>query len=314
VIAPPTVEIVLSAYNGERFLREQIASIVDQTWQDWRLVIRDDASTDATEQVAAEAAAQEPGRITVTRRETNSGSARRSFLELLGASTAPYVMLSDHDDVWRPEKIELTLAAMRALEERHGDVPLLVHTDLTVTDADLRVLEPSMVRAQQLAGHESRLARVLVQNTVTGCTVMVNRRLAELAPDGADDDRLPMHDWWLAVLASAFGAVGFVDRPTVLYRQHGSNVVGARPSRSTHYKVGRLLDREGVVASLRASYLQAEALLDHHGARLAPAQAEVVRAFAALPRSGKAARVATLCRRGFWKNTTARQLGQLLYV
>lgn len=153
-----------------------------------------------------------------------------------------------------------------------------------------------MMQAQQLDGRESRLARLVTQNTVTGCTVMVNRALVDMVR--GPFDAVVMHDWWLAMIASAFGAIGFVDTPTVLYRQHEDNAVGARPSRSLEYKVNRLLDKEGVTRSLRDSF----------------AQAEMLRAFTSVPRLGKAGRLRVLRRYGFWKNTVVRRLGQILYV
>jgi len=215
--------------------------------------------------------------------------------------------------VWLDDKVAVTLAAMHDLERRHGPgTPLLVHTDLTVTDADLQVTAPSLKHAQQLAGGETRLARIVTQNTVTGCTTMVNRTLAELVRPPFEP--VVMHDWWLATVAAAFGTLGYVDRPTVRYRQHGENVVGARPSRGLRYKVNRLLDREGVTESLTASYAQAAAFLAHFGPRLSPDQRALLADVASIPRLPKLARLCVLRRHGLWKNTVARRLGQLLYV
>jgi len=187
-----------------------------------------------------------------------------------------------------------------------------MHTDLTVTDASLRVTARSMMQAQQLDGRESRLARLVTQNTVTGCTVMVNRALVDMVR--GPFDAVVMHDWWLAMIASAFGAIGFVDTPTVLYRQHEDNAVGARPSRSLEYKVNRLLDKEGVTRSLRDSFAQAEVFLERFEGRLSAEQAEMLRAFTSVPRLGKTGRLRVLRRYGFWKNTVVRRLGQILYV
>lgn len=307
------LDVLLAAHNGERFIAEQIESVLRQSDTDWFLRIRDDCSTDATLAIALDYARRHPDRISVEQRHENSGSARQNFLEMLSASRAPFVMFCDHDDVWHEDKIALTRAKMQTLEAEWGaDVPLLVHTDLVVTDAALRVVAPSMMRAQQLDGSQSRLPRLLAQNVVTGCTVMVNRPLIDLADEPYDD--VVMHDWWLALIAAAFGHIGFVDVPTVLYRQHGANVVGARPSRSPAYKIGRLLDRRGVTRSLRDSVAQAAAFLSHFGARLEPEQVEMLQAFASIPQLGKPARIAVLRRHDLWKNTLVRRVGQLLYV
>lgn len=304
------VEVLLATHDGERWLAEQVESIRHQTYPDWRLVIRDDASSDGTLELARRLAARDD-RITVTARPTPSGSAARSFLELVAGSRGRYVMLADQDDVWLADKIEVTLARMRELESGAGDPPALVHTDLSVVDADLRMIEPSMVRSQMLDGAETRLAALVTQNPVTGCTVMLNRALADLITPPFDG--VAMHDWWLVVAAAAFGGVGYVDRPTVLYRQHGANAVGARSARTLRYKLGRALDRNGVEASLRASYAQAEAFRSRYGELLSPEQAAMLEAAAAMPTKGKLARLATLRRYGLWKNTLVKRVGQVLY-
>ncbi len=307
-----TVEILLGAHDGERYLAAQLDSILAQTHEDWRLTIRDDGSADGTLAIAEEYARRHPDRITVSSRTSASGSAACNFLELVAASTGRWVMLADQDDVWLPDKITVTLERMTELEASLGPgVPALVHTDLSVTDADLTVVEPSMVRSQVLDGAETRLASLVIQNPVTGCTVMVNRALANRV--GPPFDGVAMHDWWLAVLAAAFGGLAFVDRPTVLYRQHGANTVGARSARSLRYKLQRAGDRAGVVASLRASYAQAAAFLERYGDALTPEQTAVLRAAATLGTRGRLARVATLRRYGLWKNTWVKRAGQVLY-
>ena len=307
-----SLQILLGTYDGETYLTELLDSIVAQTHRGWSLTVRDDGSRDGTLAIAQDYARHHPERIVVTGRQSPSGSAARNFLELVAASTARYVMLADQDDVWLPDKIEVTLAAMRDLEARLGPgVPALVHTDLTVTDADLHVIERSMVRSQALDGDESRLGALVTQNPVTGCTVMVNRALADLVDPPFDG--VAMHDWWLAVLAAAFGGLGFVDRPTVLYRQHGGNAVGARSARTLRYKVARALDRDGVVASLRDSYAQAEAFLEHYRDRLTVDQRALLEAAATMPRRGKLSRLRSLGRYGLWKNTLIKRVGQVLY-
>lgn len=305
------VEILLATHDGEAWLADQVRSIRDQTFLDWHLVICDDASRDDT-LALARTLAQEDARITVTAREEPAGSAARSFLDLLAGSRSRYVMLADQDDVWLPQKVERTVERMRALEASLGpDVPALVHTDLTVVDADLQVREPSMVRSQLLDTARTDLAAIVTQNPVTGCTVMVNRALADLVTPPFHG--VAMHDWWLALLAATFGGIGFVDEPTVLYRQHGANTVGARSARSLRYKLARALDREGVVASLQASYTQAAAFLDHYRPRLTESQVALLTAAATMPDKGRLARLAARRRHGLWKNTLVKRVGQILY-
>lgn len=306
------MEILLGTYDGARWLPQQLDSILAQSYQDWRLTLRDDGSHDSTVEIAEDYARRDPRRIVATTRPSSSGSAATNFLELVAASTGRYVMLADQDDVWLPDKVEVTLDAMAALERRLGPgVPALVHTDLSVTDTELRVVESSLVRSQLLDVNATGLAAIVTQNPVTGCTVMVNRALADLvAPPFTG---VAMHDWWLALLASSFGGIAFVDRPTVLYRQHGGNAVGARSARTLRYKVSRALDRRGVVESLSASYAQASAFREHYRDRLDDDRAELLDAVATMPQRGKVARLATMRRHRLWKNTLVKRAGQVLY-
>lgn len=309
----PPVEILLAAYNGERWVAEQIGSILAQTSTEWTLVIRDDCSTDGTFEIVADYARRYPDRVVASRRAENSGSARDNFLEMLGESRAPYVMFADDDDVWLAEKVAQTLARMRELEAEHGpDTPLLVHGDLAVTDGALTVVASSMAELQRLDGRESQLSHLVVQNYATGCTVMVNRALADLVRppfDGAI-----MHDWWLLLIAGAFGRIAYLDVPLVLHRQHGKNTVGAIDAHSWRYNLRRQRDTAGTARRDVGTRRQAEAFLAAFADRLTPDQAELLRAYVDLPRQGKLARLRTLSRYGFWKNTTLRRLAQLWSV
>jgi glycosyltransferase involved in cell wall biosynthesis len=220
------VEVLLATYNGERFLREQIESIFAQSYRPLRIVARDDGSRDGTVAILEEYAARFPERFRVLPKSAPTGHAKWNFLRLMEAASAEYVAFADQDDVWLPEKISIEMKAMRELEERHAGEPLLVFSDLTVVDEGLAVLSASMWERQGIDPENvHRFARILAQNVVTGCTALLNRPLLELAlrmPEEAT-----MHDWWIAVLACGFGAAGVVKEPTVLYRQHGGNVLGA---------------------------------------------------------------------------------------
>jgi len=303
----------MAAYQGGPYVAPQIDSILRQTHTDWVLRVRDDRSVDGTYEVARRYAAEHPGRVAAEQRATNSGSAHRNFLELLAGSAGQYVMLADDDDVWLEDKVAVTLREMRRIEAEAGPgVPVLVHTDLSVVDASLRVVAPSMAHSQRLAVRETRLERLLVQNSVTGCTVMVNRALAQMVHEPLDG--IAMHDWWLALLAAAFGRIGYVATPTVLYRQHGGNTVGANDARSTRYLLGRALGGGETRARMHAASAQAAALLENHGERLTARQRAAVAACAGLGDRGKLGRLRDVARYGMWKNTALRRLGQVWFV
>ncbi|MGH7507495.1 MAG: glycosyltransferase family 2 protein, partial [Longimicrobiales bacterium] len=220
------VVVVLSAYNGSRYIAQQIASIREQSCEDWRLLVRDDMSNDDTRAIVRRSAAADPRIILLPSDRRNLGPPA-SFGLLLQAAVdlgAEYVFLADQDDVWLPDKMERGLAAARAAAAPGR--PLLVHSDLRVVNNGLGTIAESFMRFQGIFNTaEQPLATLLAQNFVTGCATLVNRALLRVAipiPDG-----VTMHDWWLAQCAAASGTIVYLPAPGVLYRQHGANAVGA---------------------------------------------------------------------------------------
>ena len=213
-----------------------------------------------------------------------------------------------------PDKVEQTLASMRALERAYGEpTPLLVHTDLKVVDERLAVLDESFWRFQRIHPRRlGKLGRVLMQNFATGCTVMLNRALATLAlPIPAE---AMMHDWWLALVVTAFGRVGRIPRAKVLYRQHGGNDVGVSRWIFLAGVENLLLYRDRRRAALARQeevYLalerQAEAFAARFGERLPPAERAMLRAFGTMHARGFLGRRRLMLRYGFlhsdrWEN------------
>ena len=221
--------IVLSVYNGAAYLDAQLESIRGQSAGNWRLYARDDGSSDESGRRLREFALRDP-RIEVIASEGRNLGPAASFAALLQHALdrgERYVFLSDQDDVWLPDKCAHMLALMLEREANLGrDVPLLVHSDLCVVDQDLSRIHPSFLSLQGIdAGDKRRAVRLLLGNSVTGCASLVNAPLLRCALPMPE---VAMHDWWLAQCAGAFGDVAFLDSSTVLYRQHGKNVVGAR--------------------------------------------------------------------------------------
>ena len=220
------IDILLATYNGEKYIEEQIESIFKQTYTDWKLIIRDDGSNDSTEKILDSLEEKHPDKITVVRDADKNLGCIGNFSRLMTISDADYTMFCDQDDVWLSDKIQLTLEEMKRVEKEGK--PALVHSDLTVTDAELMPVSASFVAGCAYSPLPKTAAGLFLGNSVTGCTVMINRALRELAgeiPKGA-----LMHDQYLALLALSFGSMGFVNTPLELYRQHGSNVCGANRS------------------------------------------------------------------------------------
>ncbi|MCB5069859.1 glycosyltransferase family 2 protein [Streptococcus mutans] len=216
------VNILMSTYNGQEFIAQQIQSIQKQTFENWNLLIRDDGSSDETPKIIADFAKSDARIRFINADKRENFGVIKNFYTLLKYEKADYYFFSDQDDVWQPQKLELTLASVK---KENNQIPLMVYTDLTVVDRDLQVLHDSMIKTQSHHANTSLLEE-LTENTVTGGTMMVNHCLAKQWKHCYDD--LIMHDWYLALLAASLGKLIYLDETTELYRQHESNVLGAR--------------------------------------------------------------------------------------
>ncbi|MGT2772156.1 glycosyltransferase family 2 protein [Streptococcus marimammalium] len=215
------VNIVMATYNGEKFLAEQIESIQKQTFKDWTLLIRDDGSNDQTRTII-QAFVKKDSRIHLIDSEKfDNVGVIKSFYTLVKREPADFYFFSDQDDVWLEDKLEITLAKAQTFP---SDKPLLVYTDLSVVNQNLEMMTESMIEKQSHHANTT-LLQELTENTVTGGTMLINHTLAE---KWTVDDNILMHDWYLALLASAMGNLVYIDRTTQLYRQHDNNVLGAR--------------------------------------------------------------------------------------
>jgi len=232
VMIPKKVLILMATYNGSRYLGQQIKSIQNQEHKKWELLVRDDDSCDKTQGLLEEIARKESRLKLISDGLGRLGPADNFgvLMQFAYRTGANYVMFADQDDVWLPDKISRQMQLMEELEQVHGDIPILVHSDLAVVDKHLKRIHSSLM-AYQGIHHESTdpLKVLLVQNFVTSCATLVNRHLLQVVqplPKG-----VLMHDWWLAQCAAACGLIGYIKDATVLYRQHGENIVGAKSYR-----------------------------------------------------------------------------------
>ena len=217
----------MATYNGGEFLKQQIDSIFAQSNQDWQLLIRDDGSNDNTIDVIEDYMARYPKRIRLIVDNACHLGVSQNFGRLLEHTDAEYIMFSDQDDVWLPNKVELTLNAMKAAEQIYPDRPILIHTDLRVIDSDLNIIADSMWDYQKLfpeIGND--LNRIMARNVVTGCTMMINRK-AKAVSIPIPSEAI-MYDWWIAINVCKHGKIVYVSTPSILYRQHSKNWIGAQ--------------------------------------------------------------------------------------
>ncbi len=311
-----TVGICLAAYNGEQFIEEQIASVIRQTYTDWVLFIRDDGSADKTPEILRRIAGEEPEKIVLIDDETlTSGSSCTNFMSILKWVSErfdfEYFMFSDQDDVWLEDKIERCMQCIRQAEKEAAG-PILVHTDLMVVDRDLKVIDKSFFSYRSLESSVNDLRHLLVHNNVTGCTMLWNKALNELIDKDCAD--MVIHDWWVSLTASALGRILFVDTPTILYRQHGGNVLGAVKTNSLSFIAKRLRGVDKVRQTLRASMVQAGAFLEIHRSRLSVEQVHILSEYAGLMRHCKLKRVIIAVRESFLKQGLINKIGELIFI
>ena len=302
------IAILLASYNGETYIAEQIESLLAQTETGWELFVHDDGSTDRTPEILRRFEAREPDRIHVLD-GLPCGSAKDNFLRMMRDVRAPYVMFCDQDDVWLPEKVELTLGEMKRIEAKHGvEKPLLVFTDLRVTDERLQPIAERLSAYQKLNPGHIKPQELMIQNVVTGCTVMINRALAALAIRPENTAGIIMHDWWCALIGASFGAVSYVDRALVLYRQHGGNSVGAKKLNSPRYLTARIKRQADIKNSLLATRRQAAFL-----AETFPAADAIFREYGQLGGKRKSERLRFYAKNGIRKSGWQRNLGLLVW-
>lgn len=217
-----TIDILLATYNGEKYLKEQIESILNQTYSNIRLIISDDCSKDKTRDIIKKFEEKDK-RVISYFQEKNLGYVK-NFEFLLSKVENEIYMLSDQDDYWLPEKVKHTYYK---LKEANAD---LVFTDLEVVDENLQKIYPSFNEYMQLSKkikkylHSYKLQ--YLYNCVTGCTLMSRKKFIELILPLPTESKYAIHDTWIASTISNKGKVEYLDEKTIKYRQHGNNQVG----------------------------------------------------------------------------------------
>ncbi|MBQ8557076.1 MAG: glycosyltransferase family 2 protein [Clostridia bacterium] len=303
------VSVLLAAFNGEAYLPAQLDSIRHQTLTDWRVLWQDDGSADGT---AALLQHQDACFVPGCEQGLHLG-AIGNFLSLLRQDDAPYAALCDQDDLWHADRLSRCMAAMQEAERLYGpDTPLLVHSDCRVVDEAGQVLHASFFRHQGWDGNATSLPRLLVQNNVTGCTVLMNAPLRKLVTERARAEKLFMHDWFIALTAAAFGRIIFVDEALVDYRQHGANVVGASRTGLVQRGLAALRTPEKARARLALAYRHARMFRDTCASALPPEASAIVDAYLATERMPKVRRVLALRQGGYVMQSRVARMGQIL--
>ncbi|MCM1235412.1 MAG: glycosyltransferase family 2 protein [Ruminococcus flavefaciens] len=222
------VVILLCTYNGEKYIQEQLDSILKQTYCEWICYIHDDNSTDSTPKILEDYMNNYPDRFKLLNYQNTKHGASENFMSLLKFASIncseKYYMLCDQDDSWLPEKIEKSVRAMEDDESFSGIK--LVYCDQFVTNEKLKIIVDSTHKLVGKSLKDDNFTRIIFRNTAAGCCMLFNKDLLNLIAQLRDNENIVMHDWWIMLVASYVGKVFFLNEPLMLYRQHDDNTVG----------------------------------------------------------------------------------------
>ena len=217
------IDILLATYDGEKYLREQLDSILEQSYSDFRVLISDDGSTDTTKEILNEYVNKD-NRIVVFLQNKNLGVVK-NFEYLMKKVENEYFMFCDQDDIWQKDKIKKSVETM---EKEQAD---LIYTDLEVVNQDLEVIQKSYWK---LKGFDKKVRKynnfeaLYLNNFITGCTMLVKSKWLEKILPLPNKSKYILHDYWTALVVSKFGKLAYVDEALVKYRQHIDNKIGSR--------------------------------------------------------------------------------------
>ena len=313
------ITIIMAVYNGQEYIREQLESLKDQTYTEWRLVIRDDRSSDKTAEIVKKFSDEVEQEVIFKVNEKPSGSAKNNFALLINdAKESDYVMFCDQDDIWKKDKIEITFNKMKQAEERYGrDFPLLVHGDVEVIDENGNINSDSIIEMSHINA-DSKLPQILIQNHVTGCTMMCNKKLIAGISEYASSEYIIMHDYLAALYASVFGKIEVIKKPLLSYRQHSGNSVGAKNNNNPVYLLKRLANgRKSYKEAMETSRNQVKFFVEIYREELAAEkyckEYELMSGYASLGSRAKLYRIMFYKKNHIWKNGTIRKIMQVIW-
>ena len=260
------VQVLLSTYNGAKYIGPQLKSLAGQTYDNVFIRFRDDGSTDATVDILKNFIKSYP-KADFTQ-GANIGAVK-SFFELLKLSSedSSYFAFCDQDDIWEKDKIS---RAVEHLNKFPQEKPALYFCRLNIVDESLNHIAYSPIPSRKPS-----FENALVENIATGATVVINKAARDLVlrrlPENA-----PIHDWWLYIAVSAFGEIVFDEKPLIKYRQHGANAIGIKVGflKQSFSRLKRFFSK-----GLKTISLQAGDFYDIHGDRLNKSERQTIEDF-----------------------------------
>lgn len=315
----PTIHVLLAAYEGEKFLPEQIESILKQIKPNTlnvKITIGTDPSNDRTRDIA-ENYARSHQAIDHIANKYPSGSALANFgklMELASKSDSEYFALADQDDYWHEDKLIKSFRRITEIEKSsEKGIPILIFTDSQIVNEDLSLVSESFWMHERLDPRVcNNYKKLTFQNVGQGCTFLFNRELLELALPLPKEAR--MHDHWLMLVASVFGITSYIEEPTLSYRQHSSNVVGSE-GHSWFKSINRVIHKAHTIKSaIYASEAQANAFFERFNDKMNPEQRHFFQVASKLSSLSGVQKRAFLLKNRIKMSTLDRTIGLYLFI
>jgi len=295
-------DILLATYNGDKHLAELLDSLLSQSHQNLFIIVRDDGSTDTTCKILKEYSDVHPEKFKIITDRLGNLGPMKNFEKIAENSDANYVFFADQDDVWKENKVERCVDELKQLEQKYSaETPCLVFSDMHIADDNLAIRCPSYYEYCHKKAHKHTMKDLILQNIMLGCAQGFNKALLKQA--FPIEKNVIMHDWWLAIVASALGKISYVEEPLLFYRQHAGNVIGARgPSLLTYKKMMPWSDKTSYTQHLDLIFQQAELLGEKYGDVLSKEQKEILKNFEGIQHKKFFGRLFALLKNGFYRS------------
>jgi rhamnosyltransferase len=236
------VAILMATYNGSSFIKEQINSILQQSFVDWDLIIRDDGSTDGTKEILSKFSKNEH-RINILNCDELRLGACLNFSKLIDQGRDyKYLVFCDQDDIWLSNKLEEQIMHVANMENKHGvDAPILLYGTYLFIDAEGNVINNKPPDYSFIPNYRY----LMVQNYLYGCTMLINNKLAEYLCNIPKESE--NHDYWIALVALALNSkIHYISEPLLFYRQHAANVSSNIYQKSFRKRIIRYIRKEDI--------------------------------------------------------------------
>ena len=296
------IEILMTTYNSEKYIEEQLNSILNQHFKNFHVTISDDSSSDRTMQIIQKYAKIFPEKISIIYDEAMIGSVCKSFSRLLQQCNAEYIAFCEQEDIWKKDKLLIEIKKIRQLEALHGkSTPILVHSDLEIIDDNFNINHKSFFKHNNLLS-EPKLENLLIENSIKGGTCLFNNALLLLSKNMPGE--VIMYDWWIALLAASFGKIGFVNLPLVSCREKSKEINSRKNS---------IRPLDFLKASIQYSYKQAEILLFQFSTNLPINKFEIIGEYACFLIETKSNKIKTIIYKGYKKRGFKKLISQIVF-